>query len=124
MNAMDYDRIDVLLRRARAERARAVGRGLRAFATAPASAARNVRRWMQRRAAYRVLQALDDRTLKDVGVYRNDLWRIAGGAERDEPAPVPAAASSTSAERPAAAGPANDNPLRPDRATGTLGRLG
>src|SRR3546814_8460256 len=61
---------------------------------------------MRRRSAYLALQRLDDRTLKDIGVYRCELWRVAAGDVRRESA---IAASEPFAGE--ASAPANDNPV-------------
>lgn len=114
MDAFDNDPIERAMQQARAERARAIARGIGTLPALIAGGGRKLRHWLQRRAAYRALQALDDRTLKDVGLYRNDLWRIADGEERD----VPAIASSGRDEEDGAADAANDNPLLPQRSTG------
>ncbi|MET4697066.1 uncharacterized protein YjiS (DUF1127 family) [Constrictibacter sp. MBR-5] len=113
--------IDRIMLRARAERARAVARNVRALAAAAAAGARAVRAWFRRRAAYRALQALDDRTLKDVGLYRNDLWRVAGGEQREAAPAAPPPAATDDPERLAPA--ANDNPLWP-RSMRRAGRRG
>lgn len=118
MDAFENDPIERAIQQARAERARAIARGMRTLPALVAGGGRKLRHWMQRRAAYRALQALDDRTLKDVGLYRNDLWRIADGEERH----VPAIASSDRGNRGSPAGSANDNPAWPQRWTGTRGR--
>ena len=36
-----------------------------------------LRRWMRYRANLNVLQQLDDRTLRDIGLYRSELGRVA-----------------------------------------------
>src|SRR3546814_14806406 len=53
-----------------------------------------------------LVRALDDRTLKDIGVYRCELWRVAAGDVRRESA---IAASEPFAGE--ASAPANDNPV-------------
>ena len=118
MDAFENDPIERVMQRARAERARAMARGLRALPAIIAGGGRKLRHWMRRRASYRALQALDDRTLRDVGLYRNDLWRIADGEERH----MPAIAPSGRDEEGGAANAANDNPLLPQRSTGTQAR--
>lgn len=70
-----------IVERVRIERARELrrllGRGTRAVAGGVEAAVAALRRWHERRATQRVLQALDDRTLKDIGLYRGDIWSTA-----------------------------------------------
>ena len=76
------------VQRARAERAIAMsvllGRGVRALWRLPnaalAGAARTARRighWHRRHRVMQALGALDSRTLKDIGLYRGDIFTVA-----------------------------------------------
>ena len=85
-----YDDRDlaVLLQRAHVERAEAVRRFIVGIGPGLAAAgrkslsiavglARKLEAWQRARAAAAELRALDDRSLKDIGVYRSDIPRIA-----------------------------------------------
>ena len=78
------------VQRARAERAVAMGillgHGIRALWGLPsaavagaARAARRIGHWHRRHRAMQALSALDSRTLKDIGLYRGDIFTVADG---------------------------------------------
>src|SRR3546814_796318 len=81
-NASDFERIDELLNRGRLERSRAALRGIRSVDATVRRVVESIVTRMRRRSAYLALQRLDDRTLKDIGVYRCELWRVAAGDVR------------------------------------------
>ncbi len=60
-----------------------------------------VRRWHRRRLTIRELMALDDRMLDDIGVRRDDIYRVVDGFLRS--APRPATRATVSRERTATA---------------------
>ena len=57
--------------------ARLIGRGLTSAIDAVRAAAAAMLRWRERRIAIRQLVALDDHTLKDIGLYRGDIHSVA-----------------------------------------------
>ncbi len=57
--------------------ARLIGRRLTSAINAVRAAAASVARWHQRRIAIRQLLALDDHTLKDIGIHRGDIHSVA-----------------------------------------------
>ncbi len=57
--------------------ARLIGRGLTSAIDAVRAAAAGFARWHQRRIAIRRLMALDDHTLKDIGICRGDIHSVA-----------------------------------------------
>ncbi len=57
--------------------ARLIGRGLTSAIDAVRAAAARVAHRHQRRIAIRQLMALDDRTLKDIGIRRDDIHSVA-----------------------------------------------
>lgn len=81
--------------------------GAGALAAAPRTLARRCGRWRRERIAYAELAALDDRALKDIGLYRGDIARLARQAadgtteaRRGQPAPRPAETETASHARP------------------------
>ncbi|MFN4090232.1 MAG: hypothetical protein ACK4QW_14485 [Alphaproteobacteria bacterium] len=113
-----YDRIVALMEKGRLERSRAIVRALRRALGWPRAVMRSALAAWRWRAAYRDLQALDDRTLKDIGIYRGDLLRIAQGAGRFDETPAAEPAVPGGPKRD----PANDNPRRIAASAGTPGR--
>lgn len=92
----------------------AIGRGLW---RGVAAGLEKLRRFRMRRATIRELSALDDATLKDLGVQRGEIWHIAddlAAAATGEP-PVPTDQPTASEPGVAAADPAATE-LRRDRA--------
>ena len=92
---------DLLVRRA-VERAKAYR------AEAIRSLFRRLFGWIRRRAAVARLQALDDRTLKDIGINRCEIEAIVRDPERPPREPLPGLASVTAL-----------NPARPPASRGT-----
>ena len=92
------------IEQARMERARAVRALFRGARRALAQAFRGIALWRRRRATLRALQGLDDRMLKDIGLYRGEIWStadmIAQGLEPPRHAGRPAVDAA-----PAPAGP-------------------
>jgi uncharacterized protein YjiS (DUF1127 family) len=71
--------------------ARWIGHGLTSAIDTVRAVAVAMVRWHKRRATIRQLIALDDRTLKDIGLYRSDIHSVAserlqhsGGAARGD----------------------------------------
>ena len=62
-----------------------------------ASVARRFGDWRRRRRAFLELEALDDRMLSDIGVTRDDIPAVAGGASSEPPAPANALQPRTAA---------------------------
>ncbi|MBV8324432.1 MAG: DUF1127 domain-containing protein [Hyphomicrobiales bacterium] len=96
VNELTYEQWDRrkhrIIRRAEVARAQAlrglvgaVLRGLRAAAWAVAATAgkwwRAYALRRERNAAVRELHALDDRTLKDIGINRSEIWWVVGGQD-------------------------------------------
>ena len=95
-NELTYDqwerRKQQIIRRAEVARARAL-RGLvdavlRGLRTAAGAVAATAGKWWrayalrrERNAAVRELHALDDRTLKDIGINRSEIWWVVGGQD-------------------------------------------
>ena len=95
-NELTYDqwerRKQQIIRRAEVARARAlrglVGAVLRGLRTAAGAVAATAGKWWrayalrrERDAAVRELQALDDRTLKDIGINRSEIEWVVGGQD-------------------------------------------
>ncbi len=55
------------------------------------------RRW-ERRKMIAALEAMDDRLLRDIGIYRGDIRRVVDGLDDRELRMVPLAPAATSAE--------------------------
>ena len=79
---LTQDQLDVHLRAARADRARVLGSLIGGI---PAAIGRTLTRMAQRaerNAAVRELGMLDDSMLKDIGLYRGEIWHAADAAAR------------------------------------------
>lgn len=70
----DYERF---IERAGMERARAIRALFSGAGRVAARALRDIALWRRRRATLRELQGLDDRMLKDIGLYRGEIWSAA-----------------------------------------------
>ncbi len=90
--------------RAHVERANAVHDAFAAFGRAVAAVARGVARTVSRRRAARAtirrLQALDDRTLADIGVHRGGITAVAWATVDGETRPGRAPEAVTAGARP------------------------
>jgi uncharacterized protein YjiS (DUF1127 family) len=82
--SIDMNTSSLQFNAARARRDRAIGDLLRSFAHAlRVRIVRAHERWRLRRetrAVYRVLHDLDDRTLRDLGFHRAEIWSVAAEA--------------------------------------------
>lgn len=121
---ISQDQLEDRLRAARAERARVLAELLRRIPSALGKFFAGWTRRAERNAAIRELGRLDDAMLKDIGLYRGDIWYAAEATSRGidvrDQAPV---VETTPVLRPLpdTGSPANDNR---DRATPALAGAG
>ena len=101
-----------LLRRGATSSAHVIHRGLRAAIDAGRSLVKAIVRAHERHATIRELMALDDRTLKDIGVRRDEIYSVVEELGKDHPlAPVGTTrpASQIVSTQSASADAANDD---------------
>lgn len=112
---LTQEQLEVHLRAARAERAEVLGAMISGIPAAIGRAFARLSQRLERSAAMSELRMLDDATLKDIGLYRGEIWHAADAAARGEDFRQPAKAETTLPKpilRPLPADtapPANDN---------------
>lgn len=121
---LTQDQLDVHLRAARAERARVLTTMIAGIPAAVGRALAGFARRAERSAAMRELSMLDDAMLKDIGLYRGEIWHAADAVARGDEVrkPIDAVKPILRPLSAEATPPANDNRDRVAPALAGAGR--